>query len=129
MPSPIPPRILIADDHTKLVEALKFRFEKRGFQVHTAHDGYNALATATREPLDLMILDINMPAGDGFSVQERLHKPRGSAGIPVIYITGDKSVRLDEVAEDLGALAVFHKPFQFNELFHAASCIVRDIAA
>lgn len=129
MSIPKTPRILIADDHAKLVEALKFRFEKRGFSVVTAHDGYNALAVATREPLDLMILDINMPAGDGFSVQERLHKPRGKPGVPVIYITGDQSIRLDEVAEDLGALAVFHKPFQFQELYNAASGIVRDIAA
>lgn len=123
------PRILVADDDAKLIEALKLRLESLNCEVVTAHDGYTALAKATCEQPDLLILDINMPAGDGFSVQERLDKAYGTGGPPVIYLTGDKSPRLDEIAENLGACAIFHKPFNTGELVETIYDVLRPKAA
>jgi DNA-binding response OmpR family regulator len=109
-------KILIADDDPALVEALKVRFKKLGLEVCQAHDACIALEMAREEQPDVLVLDINMPAGDGFSVQERMHMAVDGAKTPVIYITGDKSRRLDDLAEDYGAAGIFHKPFHFHEL-------------
>ena len=113
------PRILIADDDPKLLAALEVRLMKLNVDVITATDGYSALAKANEEKPDLMILDVNMPAGDGFSVQERMGRPRQAGGLPVIYMTGDRSERLDEIAEDFGAYALFHKPIRMSVLVDA----------
>ena len=112
--------ILIADDDERVLKALMLRLGEVGFKVITATDGYSALALATKHKPGLLILDINMPAGDGFSVQERMKGIPGMATTPVIYVTGDKSERLDDVAQQLGAFAVIHKPFHIEELIDTA---------
>ena len=114
---PRKPRILLADDDQPLLAALKTRLESLEVEVITATDGYTALAKAVSEKPDLLILDVNMPAGDGFSVQERLNSTsHGLSGIPTIYLTGDQSERLDAIASELGAFAVMHKPFKVQDL-------------
>lgn len=115
------PLLLLADDDYALGTALANRFKRNGFDVTQVTDSYNALANIVESEPNAIILDVNMPAGDGFTVQERLHKlgatqyPR-LLNIPIIYLTGDKSQRLDEIAAELGAFAILHKPFEFNEL-------------
>lgn len=108
--------ILVADDDERVLKALMLRLGEVGFKVITATDGYSALALATEHKPNLLVLDINMPAGDGFSVQERMKGIPEVATIPVIYVTGDKSERLDDLARRLGAFAVIHKPFHTEEL-------------
>lgn len=103
-------RILIADDDATFLEALRVRMEQINAEVITAEDGYNALARAREHHPDLILLDINMPAGDGFSVHERLDTIDGMSNTPIIYLTGDRSERLDNLAYQLGAYELFHKP-------------------
>lgn len=104
--------ILIADDDTGLLEALAVRLEAEGFEVISTRDAYQALAIARRDRPDLLLLDINMPAGNGFSVQERIGKIEELAGTPIIYITGEEPGTVDRTALELGAFAVVHKPFE-----------------
>jgi len=122
-------RILVADDDTALLSALKTRFEQINAVVETAQDGYNALAKAREFLPDLMVLDINMPAGDGFSVHERLDTVPGLDRTKIIYLTGDRSERLDNLAFQLGAYEVFHKPCDFKLLQNTAIRALRPRAA
>jgi len=124
-----PIKILIADDDRPLLEALSIRLRAAGFEVVTASDSYNALSQATQEKPNLLLLDVNMPAGDGFSVQERLNQIDSLKDVPVIYLTGDKSERLGEIAEKLGAVGLFHKPFKVNNLIKTIHEAVRSRAA
>ena len=111
------PRILLADDDQPLLQALKVRLESLNVEIITATDGYTSLAKAVSEKPDLLILDINMPAGDGFSVQERLRETSdGLEDTPTIYLTGDHSERLDQIASQMGAFAIHHKPFKVQDL-------------
>jgi len=110
------PRILIADDDERIVVALRTRLQRLNFEVVTANDGYTSLARAVQEKPDVLVLDINMPAGDGFSVQERLKQLPQIGALPTIYLTGDRSERLETIARDLGALAVHRKPFRMDDL-------------
>jgi DNA-binding response OmpR family regulator len=108
--------ILIADDDVKLAEALTVRLESEGFTVISTQDAYQAVAIARRERPDLLLLDINMPAGSGFSVQQRVAEIDELADTPIVYITGEGSDSVDRTARDLGAFAVIHKPFETEQL-------------
>ena len=108
-------RILIADDDESFLAALALRFRKEGYDVITTFDGYHALAQAANKSPDMIILDVNMPCSSGFAVQERLRK-LGWLIAPVIYITGEKSDRVEMFAKQFNALAVFYKPLDTNEL-------------
>ena len=121
--------ILVADDDSDLLKALTMRLWDLGFEVVTATDSYNALALATQSKPDLLLLDVNMPAGDGFSVQERLKTIDGLDSVPVIYMTGDKSERLDDIAQRIGGIAIFHKPFDLNSLLTTIGKILQPTAA
>ncbi|MFK7788079.1 MAG: response regulator [Phycisphaeraceae bacterium] len=123
------PRILIADDNTDLLAALKLRLEHCNAEVITAQDGYNALAKAAQCQPDILILDINMPAGDGFSVMGRMSNLPGMKGTKTIFMTGDHSERLDKMAYDMGALEVFHKPLQMKSLVSTVRAAIQPRAA
>jgi DNA-binding response OmpR family regulator len=110
------PKIIIADDDRNLVKSLTIRLRAEGLQVLATHDAYQALKVARDEQPQVMLLDINMPAGDGFSVQERMRRIDGLAGIPVIYLTGERSARIVRTAKELGAFALVYKPFDIVSL-------------
>ena len=110
-----PPQILEADDNPGFLKALSVRLKREGYRVIVASDGYFALAFAVEHKPDLLILDIYMPAGDGFTVQDRKDKLPELADVPVIYVSGDKSDQTQLRAEQGGA-TILHKPFDFDEL-------------
>ena len=107
--------VLIVDDDRNLLESIKRSMKDADFELSLALDAYNALALATKNQPDVLVLDINMPAGGGFSVQERLNT-MDLSHIPVIYITGEQSRRVELETEKLNAFAVIHKPFKIEKL-------------
>jgi len=115
------PTILIADDDIQMLKVLRLHLEHAGYTVTCARDSYQALESARRGKPDLLILDVNMPAGDGFSVQQRLQKMTDLAEIPIIYLTGENSHRVDSTSHCLGAFAVIHKPFEVDGLLEKVS--------
>ena len=113
------PRILVVDDDAELLQSLSLRLRHEGFDVAVATDGCQGLERAQREAPDLLILDIHIPAGEGFSIQERLHEMSGPWP-PVIYLTGDRSMRAELGVKRLGAFAIIYKPFDLSKLLHTA---------
>ena len=109
------PKILIVDDDLDLIQSLSLRLRNEGYNVVSATDGYQGLERARSEKPDLLILDVRMPAGDGFSIQERL-LTQGNVWPPVIYLTGDKSVKTELNAKKFGACAIIYKPFDTAQL-------------
>ena len=74
---------------------------------------------AINEPPDLLLLDISMPAGDGFSVAERCRSIPGLACIPVIFLTALEDPELEQRANELGASSFITKPHDGDELLTA----------
>jgi len=109
-------KILIADDDADELNALRIRLGAHGYDVLCAQDGYQAVAMARDQKPDMLILDINMPAGDGFSVQERVWKMIHMRCVPIVYITGDHSQLVRDRAHNLGARSLLMKPFETAEL-------------
>ncbi len=109
-------KILVAEDNAALLNSLRIRLTSQGYEVITAHDGYQAVAMAREQRPDMLILDINMPAGDGCSVQDRVWKMVHLRRIPIVYITGDHSQGMLDKAHALGARSLLRKPFETSEL-------------
>jgi DNA-binding response OmpR family regulator len=108
--------VLIADDDLDLLTALSVRLKKEGFDVIVTADGYQAFTYTSNLKPDAVILDINMPCGDGFSVHQRLRDNMLLLSIPIIYLTGEKSARVHTLAAKMNAYAVILKPFDTEEL-------------
>lgn len=119
------PLILIADDDERLLAALTVRLAGMGFEVLRAANGAVALEMAQQRPPDLMILDVNMPACDGFGLVEKMDHIPGLSGVPVIYITGaDDPEGLGIASERLGAIGMIRKPFEVQELIDNISLVL-----
>ena len=112
--------ILVVEDDTRIAAALGVRLEAAGYEVLTAADGLGGLKLALNNRPDLILMDIWMPVGIGFSVAQRLQSV-GLTGIPIIFITASKLKGLRETAKQLGAVAFFEKPYDSVQLLEAIS--------
>ena len=108
-------RILVVEDDRDHARALCTRLTREGFAVIVARDACQAVQLARRERPALVILDVRLPAGDGFCVHARLNNlPCGA--VPVIYLTGLSGEVHKRRARRLGAAAVLNKPVKSEEL-------------
>jgi DNA-binding response OmpR family regulator len=112
-------RILIVDDERDIVKALTIRLNRAGYEVVTAFDGAQGIFMAHKERPDLILLDIRMPAGNGFSVAEKLKQSMDAPAIPVIFLTGSPEKDAEKKAMDLGARFYIKKPYDPEELLDA----------
>ena len=110
--------ILIVEDEYINQEILK-EILKNEYEILIANNGIEGLEilkTSTK-PISLILLDINMPLMDGFSVIKEIKKDDIYRNIPIIVITGDKDSELE--ALQLGAVDFITKPFDINEVIMA----------
>ena len=112
-------KILIVDDERDILKALMIRLQGAGYEVVTAFDGAQGIFMAHKEKPDLILLDIRMPAGDGFSVVEKLKHSPSTFSIPVIFLTGSPEKDSEERAMTLGARFYIKKPYDPEELLDA----------
>ena len=111
------PMILVADDDERLTAVLKIRLGQMGYEVITADNGQRAFELAQDQVPDLLVLDVNMPGCDGFSLIEAMDQVPKLNAIPVIYISGAvEENELSNTGGRLGAVATMRKPFEFPEL-------------
>jgi DNA-binding response OmpR family regulator len=112
-------KILIVDDERDIVKVLVIRLQSNGYEVIAAFDGAQGVFMAHKEKPDLIILDIRMPAGDGFSVAERLKRSSHTWTIPIIFLTGSPEREAEGRAMELGARFFIKKPYDPEELLDA----------
>jgi DNA-binding response OmpR family regulator len=108
-------KILVVEDDKDIRQLLHLQLTSAGYDTAFATDAASALAVIRREHPDLILLDIGLPAGDGFVVMERLRALPEFEMVPVIVITArDQSE--GERAVELGARSYFQKPFEADAL-------------
>jgi two-component system, OmpR family, KDP operon response regulator KdpE len=106
-------RVLVVDDEPQIVRALSINLRARGYDVHTATTGTEALQVAARRHPDLVVLDLGLPDMDGVEV---IHGIRGWSSVPILVLSG-RSDSADKVdALDAGADDYVTKPFGLDEL-------------
>lgn len=117
-------KILIVEDEPMVAKALSIRLESAGYQAEIAYDAATALMQFRKHEPDMVLLDINLPAGDGFKVAERIFE-QSPAILPIIFITASKDPQLLEKARDMGAAGYFEKPYDARELLDAIEEILQ----
>jgi CheY-like chemotaxis protein len=108
--------VLIADDDPDFVQLLARRCEAMGLRVLTAGDGLDTLMSVMRDAPDLLILDINMPGGDGLSVAEKLLRDPKARPVPVIFCSGRADAETQDRCKALGGCFVIKAPALWSEL-------------
>jgi DNA-binding response OmpR family regulator len=109
-------KIMVVDDDADLRQALSLRLRANNFETVNVCDGYSAIAMAQKEHPHLIILDLGLPAGDGFAVLKNLQQYPALAGIPVIVLTARDPDGNEKRTLDSGAVAFFQKPADNDEL-------------
>ena len=113
-----PKKILIIEDDQKIALALALRLRNAGYETSTAFDAIGGFSEAMRFRPDLVLLDISLPAGSGFTVAEQMRSAM-PAFTPIIFLTASKQLGLQERAQELGAVGYFEKPYEAEALLTA----------
>ncbi len=95
--------ILLIDDQPFFVTVQQEMLQRHGYRVLAAADGTEGLAMAKQHKPDLILLDIEMPGMDGFTVCEKLKQDHALRKIPVVILTQTQDVKLNEKAFRAGA--------------------------
>jgi len=108
------PCVLVADGDDALREVLKEGLRSRGYEVLTASDGLEALASFLGGHVDLVLLDIQLQAVDGTPMLQQVRQRHAS--VPIIGFAGRATDAEVKQAEKLGLTACLRKPFEMREL-------------
>jgi two-component system cell cycle response regulator len=117
--SPAMKTVLLVDDDDTFLLTIGVRLKSMGYTVCTAKDAVNAISAVRKNNPDVVVLDVSLPAGDGFLVAERLRNLIVSATTPIIFVTASEKAELRERAMKLGAVEFLQKPFDATTLADA----------
>lgn len=119
-------RLLVVDDQEQMRSAFQRVFALEGFSVTAAGTGSRALELVSSQSFDLVLLDVNMPDMDGFTVLEKLRKLPGLEGMPVIMVTGMVDSASVLRGKTLGVDDYLIKPYRIGELLaRVGKCLNR----
>ncbi len=111
--------VLLVDDDNIFLLSIGVRLKSMGYTVCTAKDAVSAVSAVRKSNPDVVILDVSLPAGDGFVVAERLQNLMQCAATPIIMVTASDKSGLRERAMKLGAVGFMKKPFDATTLADA----------
>jgi two-component system, cell cycle response regulator DivK len=108
--------ILLVEDHEEVWEMLSRRLRRQGFNVSIAVDGRQAIEACTNECPDLVLLDMNLPETDGWTVARQLKADPRWAEIPIIALTAYAAAEDRIKALQAGCDDYHPKPIDFSRL-------------
>jgi CheY-like chemotaxis protein len=118
-------RILIVEDNMDFAKIVKILMESLGYEVLIAVDTYLGTERVLKSDPDLVILDLEMPAGGGFVLLERIRQFPDKSSLPVVILTAK---RLTEEERDklksLGVSAIYSKPYENSEFASTITSLV-----
>jgi DNA-binding response OmpR family regulator len=120
-------RILLVEDEKKIASALKTGMEEQGFYVMVAYDGTIGEKFFTNYDFDLVILDINLPDINGYTLSRMIRQRKQN--IPILMLTALGSVEDKIEGFEAGADDYLVKPFAFKELLARIKSLLRRTAA
>ncbi len=109
-------KILIVEDCEDVSRGLRILFRAHDYVTVLAADTVSAISQAIKESPDLILLDLGIPAGDGYLVMERLGNIDALASIPVVVLTARDEGSNRQQCLEAGAKAFFQKPVDHGEL-------------
>jgi CheY-like chemotaxis protein len=110
------PKILVVEDNEVSRDMLRKRLERRGYSVVIARDGEQGYSLASSESPDLILMDISLPAMDGWEVTQLLKAQGATRHIPIIALTAHALVSDRAKASEAGCNDYDTKPIEFERL-------------
>ncbi len=107
-------RILIIEDEVKVAESIRRGLEDNQYEAAIAFDGAIGRSMALSNPYDAVILDLNLPAINGFEVCKAIRA--ANPKVPILMLTALGSLQNKETGFEAGADDYLVKPFEFKEL-------------
>ena len=108
-------KILIIDDDIDFVNSIATQLKANDYEIAAAFDGIRAISQAREEKPDLIVLDINLPAGSGFKVFRILKESFHTSLIPILLVSGEDDIKSE--LEELDSPYLL-KPFSMEELLN-----------
>ncbi len=109
-------KILVVDDDPDMLRLLSAKLKKNGYHVGFASDGISCMSEVRKQDPDLIVLDLGLPAGDGFKTLERLKGLVPYSSIPVVVLTAREASEVKDKALNAGASAFFEKTASKDDL-------------
>ena len=110
-------KVLLVDDAKDFVAYMRKRLSARGMDVSTAYSGQEALDIISKEPLDVVVLDVLMPGMDGIETLQEIRKIKPE--LQVIMLTGHGTVESAAEGMKLGAVDYLLKPCDLDTLLNS----------
>lgn len=115
-------KLLIVEDDETIRYGLKYYLEQESFEIYMADTVKLALTKFTKEPIDLVLLDLNLPDGNGFDAYKEMKKLKE---VPTIFLTANDQEVSIVMGLDMGADDYITKPFKVRELLSRIKTVLR----
>lgn len=118
--------LLVIDDVEENREILRYRLEQQGYTIEMAGDGQEGLMLMNKQPVDLVLLDLNMPVMNGFTFLEKLKSNQKLTGIPVIVVSSFDDEETTNNVLLFGACGFVSKPYDMSQINHQIKNCLRS---
>lgn len=113
--------VLVVDDEQDTLNLLRLFLEINGYTVSTTLKSREAMALATKDQPDVVLLDIMMSGLDGFELCKMMRNDTATANLPIIFVTAYESLDLKRRSVEVGADMILHKPVDSEMLTRSIS--------
>jgi DNA-binding response OmpR family regulator len=120
-------RIGVIEDDADLSFTVRLNLEREGYLVSSWTNGHEGLQGAQQAGLDFLILDLNLPDLDGFTICRELRRNAATASLPILMLTARASEQDRITGLELGADDYLTKPFSVRELLARVGAILRRV--
>lgn len=115
-------KILLVEDNETIIIGLKYSLEQEGFVIISAKTKKETEEIISKQEIDLVLLDITLPDGNGFDICKLIKEKQD---IPVIFLTAQDEETSVVIGLDLGADDYITKPFRTRELISRINSVLR----
>jgi two-component system alkaline phosphatase synthesis response regulator PhoP len=123
MPGPL--RVALIEDDADIAFTIRVNLEREDYAVSTYHNGHEGLLAVQQGGVDFLILDLNLPDLDGFTICRELRRHPATAKLPILMLTARTSEADRIMGLELGADDYLAKPFSVRELLARVAAILR----
>src|SRR4051794_20219403 len=124
-PKARPARVAVIEDDADLSFTITLNLEREGYAVATFRNGQEGLLGVQQGGFDFLILDLNLPDLDGFTICRELRRTPATSTLPILMLTARSSEQDRIMGLELGADDYLVKPFSVRELLARITAILR----
>ncbi|HXI11529.1 MAG TPA: response regulator transcription factor [Thermoanaerobaculia bacterium] len=122
-------KIALIEDDADIAFSIQLNLEREGYAVTSFSNGQEGLLSVQQESFDFLILDLNLPDLDGFTICRELRRDDSTRNLPILMLTARTSERDRVTGLELGADDYLTKPFSMRELLARVAAVLRRSGA